>query len=63
MLFVAIAAHPPAGVLVLPLYPFGALGSLLWLAMAFVSGGLLALLGTLVVSVSAAEMLKLVTSC
>ena len=56
MFYVAITVFPLAGMPAPPLQPFGPAGSLLlWLAIACASGGLLALLGALVVAVSASE--------
>ena len=56
MFYVAITVFPLAGMPAPPLQPFGPGGAfLLWLAIACASGGLLALLGALVVAVSAAS--------
>jgi hypothetical protein len=54
LFYVAITIYPLAGMPSPPLYPFGPAGSLLqWLGVACASGGILALLGALVVAVSA----------
>ncbi len=54
LFYVAVTVYPLAGMPAQPLYPFGPSGTpILWFAIACASGGLLALLGALLVAVSA----------